>query len=705
MNANVTNAHRAAAADPPAAALDALPAAVEARPPLDALPGLDELFAVGQVRDRGGETRETARYEALALGAMAGASLPAVWLAAGRPTAWVAVATLAAAAGTALVPRLSRATFGRGSAALVAAALLAVSAPELAPMAALWTVTVVAVCTTRLPGDTGWLLTAAGGGMLAMLETVLSLMAEPLGVTGGPSGLLLAGAAGTIVAGTVGSAVGHRLALGGTGWTVDVGDLTEDDAHRSDAGSAADPDTRSTGQPGPSTDPVTGMATRGVLLRGITKAIARADVIGGRVALFVIDVDRLDTIAQRVGDRRANDVLKQVARRLRAAMPAEDVVARVGPTTFAVLVEGVGPDGCEPMVHRMAALLEEPALVGALPVSTTCSIGTAITDADLDNPERLLRAANAALHAAQSSGRGRWVHHDPATAALAAARDGLEADLHEAVASGAVDVAVQPVVDLAEDASADRTGGVEVLARWTRPDGTAVPPRHFVAVAEQLGIGARLGEIILDRALDLMVTWRSGTGDDAGPDGGDGGEGGDGAAAESGDGRPDPSTPVPRFVAVNVSRSQLEDPSFAASVAARLADRGLDPACLSVEVSAASFVDTEQARRTLGMLRSLGVGVTVDDFGRGGLGLLALRQLPVDTVKVDRQVTMDLGRDDTMAATVLSLCRAMGRRCVADGVESTAQLEAARRLGMDGAQGFLLGRPVPPSDRSPRHLG
>jgi diguanylate cyclase (GGDEF)-like protein len=632
----------------------------------DAPAGFAELLAAGGARAGTHTARDAVRHEALVLGAVAMTSLPAVWIAAGRQTAWVAVAMLAAAAASALVPRTCRATFARGCVTLAAAALLAVSAPDLAPLAAVWTVATVGALTTRLPGDTGWLLTAAGGGMLAMLETVLALRADTLGPGVGPGGVLLAGAAATIGAGTLGSAVARRLLPTGTGW-----------AHAdADGGPAATSSPRS-GADDASADPLTGIGTRATLLRGVTRAIARTDVIGGRVALFVVDVDRFEGVTDTLGEDGGREVLRQLARRLRAAMPAEDVIARVGATTFAVLVEGVGPDGCEPMARRMAALLEESMIVSASPVSVTCSIGTAVAAAEMETPERLLRAATAAMRSAQSSGRGRWAHHDPAMGAHDASRDGLEADLRDAIAAGAVDVAVQPVVDLAVEASADRTGGVEVIPRWTRPDGTSVPQQHFIAVAEETGLGTALGEIVLDRALDLMLGWRE-------------------RARHDG-------TTWPRYVAVNLTRSQLEDPGLAAAVAAKLSLRGLEASALAVEVSAATFVDTDQARRTMGMLRSLGVGVTVDDFGRGALGLLALRQLPVDTVKVDRQVTMELGRDDTVVATVLTLCRAMGRRCIVEGVETTAQLEAARRLGIDAAQGFLLGRPVAPAPVPPRH--
>jgi diguanylate cyclase (GGDEF)-like protein len=610
------------------------------------------------------------------------ASLPALWITAERPTAWVAVAMLAATAAGALVPRAATATFARGCVALTAAALLAVSAPALAPLAALWAVACVGVLSTRLPGDTGWMLTAAGGGMLAMLEVVLAILAEPLGASGGPSGVLLAGAAATVCAGTAGNAVASRLLRSGAGW-----------AHHDDADAVETP-RATTSDDGSGIDPVTGMGTRAKLLRGITRALARSDVMGGRVALFVVDVDRYESLIDRFGERGGHEVLRQIARRLRAAMPAEDVIARVGTSSFAILVEGVGSDSCESMARRMAALLEEPMLVATTPLSTTSSIGTALADADLATPERLLRAATAALRSAQTAGRGRWAHHDPALGAHEASRDGLEADLRDAITADAIGVALQPVVDVAADASADRVGGIEVFPRWSRPDGAAVPARHFLAVAEELGLGRRLGEILLDRALDLMTAWRTA------PMLGNPGdadlwwEGADGSQGIA------PAVLAPRYVAVNLTRSQLEDPHFASSVAARLSTRGLEPACLSVEVSAVTFVDTEQARRTLGMLRSLGVGVTVDDFGRGSLGLLALRQLPVDTVKVDRQVTAELGRDDTVAATVLTLCRAMGRRCVVEGVESSAQLEAARRLGVDAAQGLLLGRPATPEELS-----
>lgn len=629
--------------------------------------GMARLLAVAGERTAATDGREASRHEALLLGCLAVASLPAVWISAPQPLSFTAVGAVAAAAGTALAPRTAPATFARGCAVLAAAALLAVAAPGLSMLAALWAVACVAVLSTRLPGDTGWLLTAAGSGMLAMLETVLALLVEPAG--GRPDGVLLAGAAATVVVGTAGSAVAHRLAAAGSGW-----------AHpEPDGGRVVDGPTGPVSDTDPSSDPLTGLGTRATLLRGITRALARADVIGGRASLFVVDVDRFDTVVERFGERGAHEALRQLARRLRAAMPAEDVVVRLGDATFAVLVEGVGDDGNEPLARRMSALLEEPMIVTSVPTRITCSIGTAYADGTSDSPERLLRAATAALRSAKTAGRGRWAHHDPALGAHEETRDGLEADLRDAVAAGTVEVVVQPVVDLAPEAGADRTGGVEVLPRWVRPDGTTVPASHFVAVADDLGLGGELGGQVLDRALDLLVTWQ-------------GVERAGGAAA-------------PRYVAVNVQRSELDDPGFAGAVSDRLAARGLPAAALSVEVSAATFVDTEQARRTLGMLRSLGVGVAVDDFGRGPLGLVTLRQLPVDTVKVDRAVTAELGRDDSMLTSVLTLCRATGRRCVVDGVESTAQLEAARRLGVDAAQGFLLGRPAPPASVAPRHVG
>jgi EAL domain-containing protein (putative c-di-GMP-specific phosphodiesterase class I) len=212
---------------------------------------------------------------------------------------------------------------------------------------------------------------------------------------------------------------------------------------------------------------------------------------------------------------------------------------------------------------------------------------------------------------------------------------------------------------------------MEVLARWTLPDGTAVAPLRFVQMAEEIGAGSTLGRLVLDRALDALVRWR--------------------AAPVGGDGRARPSVD---FVSVNLSRSQLEDPDFVTQVAGQLAARDLEPSVLMIEVGTAAYVDSLQARSTLGMLKALGVRLALDDFGTEGVSLAGLQALPIEGVKVDPRLTTALGRDDTLVASLTALCRSLGLRCSAEGIETEEQLEAARALGFDTVQGYLLGRPA-----------
>jgi len=418
-------------------------------------------------------------------------------------------------------------------------------------------------------------------------------------------------------------------------------------------------------------DTMTGLPNRTVLLERMARANARVDVIGGRPALFALEVDRLEELADSMGTAVRDEMMRQVGRRLRAFAPAEDVVARIGPSRYGILVEGIGPEGCTGLARRMAMLMEEPLPHAGRPVSVTASIGIAVAAPGLEEPEAVLTAAEEALHVNQRSPRARWTLFDGALHADSVSRTGMELDLRQALRSGSIGAAYQPVVALGPTRAQDAVRGMEVLARWTLPDGTAVAPLRFVQMAEEIGAGSTLGRLVLDRALDALVRWR--------------------ALPADGDGE---ARPVVDFVSVNLSRSQLEDPDFVTQVAGQLAARELDPSVLMIEVGTAAYVDSMQARSTLGMLKALGVRLALDDFGTEGVSLAGLQALPIEAVKVDPRLTTALGRDDTLVASLTALCRSLGLRCSAEGIETEEQLEAARALGFDTVQGYLLGRPA-----------
>lgn len=596
--------------------------------------------------------------EPILISALAVAGALTCWASAAPRPGWIATAALVPLSAWAVRPgRPGRtATVGilaRSLLVLTAALATTLTMPDLSGLAVVWVLATAALYPVLLPREAATLVTSLGVLSLCVPVAATLLRGEVV-AAGDPA--LLAGtvAAAAIVAGLGAAASYVRGALS------DAALLAEQ--RHAVARSARDELVRVT-----SSDGLTSLPNRATLLRRISQGLALGDVIGGPLALFVLEIDRFAAVTDTLGPAAGDEVLRQVARRLRAAMPAEDLVARIGSRRFAVLVEGVGPEGCTGMARRMTALLEEPITGTGRTVSITCSIGIAVANADLSTPEDLIRAAEEAVGAAQRNGRTRWATYDQAMRAHARSQGTLEIELRQAVRDGGISAAFQPVLALGRGGVPDRVCGLEVVARWTREDGTAVPALRFVPIAEELGLAPVLGLQLLDQGLAALLRWH-----DAGMR----------AAALS----------------LDVTASQLDDPDFARCVAGRLRGCGVEPSRLVVEVPAAGFIDTEQTRSTLAMLRSLGVGIVVDGFGRAGMSLTALRQLPVTAVKLDRTMAAELGADDTLPATMVSLCRTLGLRCLVDGIESQAQLDAARALGVDAVQGFLIGRPVAAND-------
>ncbi|MFI7587986.1 EAL domain-containing protein [Spongisporangium articulatum] len=429
------------------------------------------------------------------------------------------------------------------------------------------------------------------------------------------------------------------------------------------------------------TDAESGLPNRDALLRATTAALeARTahDLEPSRdqVAVLIVEVDRFDVIADSLGAALADDVALQVARRLRSGLPAQQLVARLARHRFGLLLPHATPDSCAGVARRITRLMERPVVAGARDYSVTCSVGAALRGPGLRDAHDLLQAADEATRAATAAGTARWVLFDQAVRAAAHSRASLEIELRDVVRTGAVEVYFQPLVALGragddgEGDGEDRIVGAEALARWIRSDGSSVPPTTFIPMADELGIGGELGLQIADLALDALVDWRR-----------------SGLQVDQ--------------VWVNVSPAQLRDPDLAHDLAARLATRGLPPSSLVVEVSAAHLVEAEQTQTTLSMLRSLGIAVALDDFGRSGTSLSALRKLPVSAVKLDHVLAAELGRGesgDAVPRSIAQLCRSLGLRVIVEGVETMMQLRGARDIEADAVQGFAIARPLPSED-------
>jgi EAL domain-containing protein (putative c-di-GMP-specific phosphodiesterase class I)/GGDEF domain-containing protein len=389
----------------------------------------------------------------------------------------------------------------------------------------------------------------------------------------------------------------------------------------------------------------------------VARAQSRAGVVGGEVGLLVLGLQGAGSLAASLGTSPAQEVLETLARRARAWLPAGDVIAWLADGRLAVLLEGVDAATCAVVARRLAALLAEPVPAGREVVSLPSTAALALADGPQESPAELLLRAERAAPVGDTLPAGTAGPTRPTVLP-----DTLAADLGPALASGEVSIALQPITALGTLPRHDRVVAFEALARWTRADGTNVPPSRFVPAARRSGLADVLGATVLVQGLDALRERRT----------------------------TDPAVGL----SVNVAPEQLTGPGVAATILRSLETAGVEPSALTVEVPAATaFEDAAVARAVLGALRDAGVGVVLDNFGAAGLSISALRELPLTGVKLDRSLTADLGVDDRLVVATVRLTTRLGLTCTAVGVQTQTQLDAARSLGIDAVQGHLLGRP------------
>jgi diguanylate cyclase (GGDEF)-like protein/PAS domain S-box-containing protein len=415
-------------------------------------------------------------------------------------------------------------------------------------------------------------------------------------------------------------------------------------------------------------DLLTGLPNRVMLLDDLRHALDAAEASGRGCAVLFVDLDDFkavsDTLGHAVGDR----LLQTTADRLRQVIRPGDTVARSGGDEFVVLAEGLDdPDAAVDLAERIRAAVSQAVVLPDRTVTIGCSIGIAISDGH--GPEGLLEDADSALYRAKQNGRDRCEVFDAAMRAEAARRFDTEQLLRDALRRDRITVLHQPIVDLATG----EVVGTEALARLAAGS-TLIPPADFVEAAEAAGLIAALGLAVLRRACAQQSTWRLHGGG-------------------------------PRRVSVNVAAAQVASGHLVGEVTAALADHGLRPEDLCLELTESSLIGAGgTVRRTLGELRALGVTLAIDDFGTGWSSLAYLRRLPVDAVKIDRSFVAGLGRDGPDAEVVravVGLAHALGLTCVAEGVETAEQVAVLRALGCDQAQGHFFARPQPAADLWP----
>ena len=407
-------------------------------------------------------------------------------------------------------------------------------------------------------------------------------------------------------------------------------------------------------------DALTDLPNRMRLREVLSEALRRAGP-GGNVAVLCLDLDRFKHVNDSLGHPVGDGLLALVAERLRACIREGDCVARLGGDEFAVVQAGLDqPGGARRLARGIIEALSAPYEVAGHQIVVGTSIGIALGPQDGDDPDRLLKSADLALHRAKAAGGGGYGFFEPHMDAAMQARRALEVDLRQALGRGEFALHYQPLVNV----RSARVTGFEALLRWHHPERGLISPAEFIPLAEEIGLIGPIGEWVLRQACGDAAAW-----------------------------------PASMSVAVNLSPVQFRSRHLVTAVFSALASSHLPASRLELEITEAVMLDdTEATLATLHQLRGLGVRISMDDFGTGYSSLSYLRRFPFDKIKIDQSFIRDLPDcSDSVAIVraVSGLGRSLGMTTTAEGVETPEQLAALEREGCDEVQGYLLGRPTP----------
>jgi len=413
------------------------------------------------------------------------------------------------------------------------------------------------------------------------------------------------------------------------------------------------------------TDSLTELPNRALFKDRLQHALSRRAATSPPMAVYFLDLDGFKGVNDTLGHSAGDDLLVEVAARLRSTVRPSDTVARFGGDEFAILVEDLpDSDDATVLAQRICDALEAPILLGGDEVHISASIGIAHRDDPSTDAEQMLRNADLAMYQAKA-GDGGFAVFAPEMHEGLVARMRLEADLRKALAEDQFVVYYQPMVSM-------RSGeitGVEALVRWQHPERGLVPPNDFIPLAEATGLIRPLGLWVLRESCRQAVAWE--------------------AAGES---------PRGMKLSVNVSARQLQQDDLVEQVAGILRETGLPAQQLTLEMTESVLLDNgEGTLSTLTALRELGIRLAIDDFGTGYSSLSYLHRFPVDILKIDRSFVerLSTGGDTALISTILRLGQTMKLETVAEGIEHPQELLLLRRQGCTTGQGYHFSPPVP----------
>ncbi|PKO33240.1 MAG: signaling protein [Betaproteobacteria bacterium HGW-Betaproteobacteria-7] len=411
-------------------------------------------------------------------------------------------------------------------------------------------------------------------------------------------------------------------------------------------------------------DTLTGLPNRLLFVKQLNHAIDRCQARDGILALLFLDLDRFKYINDTLGHEAGDQLLTTMAQRLRGCVRADDCVARLGGDEFTILLDELpNPGVAASVAQNICRTVSAPLVIAGQEMVMTASIGISLYPDDGTDVSDLLRHADTAMYRAKQSGSDFCYYESTMESALSD-RLKLENDLRRALERDEITVFYQSVIDTASG----RIAGVEALVRWLHPEQGIISPAEFIPIAEETGLILPLGERVLRSACFQARTWLDNGLDDL-------------------------------HVAVNLSARQLEQPDLREIVQRALADSGLPPSALVLEITESVLMaHAAENIDLLRDLRNLGIKLSIDDFGTGYSSLSYLKHLPANTLKIDRSFIQDIPDDEDAVAIVtgiLALAHSLRMNVVAEGVETVAQQETLARLKCDQLQGYLFSKPLP----------
>lgn len=411
-------------------------------------------------------------------------------------------------------------------------------------------------------------------------------------------------------------------------------------------------------------DVLTGLVNRNMLRTALNQAIAYAERYQHPLWVVFIDLDRFKFVNDTLGHRAGDTLLKVVADRLRHVVRSADTVARQGSDEFVIVMsEYPGADLDTYILHKIQNAVSAPLTVDGHTFFPTCSMGVATYPCDSTDAETLVKYADIAMYRAKLHGRDNFQFYTPAMNEQALERLRIEGDLRRALEREEFLLHYQPKLDL----RSGKVVGMEALIRWQHPQMGMVAPTRFISLAEETGLILPIGAWVIRTACAQTKAWQD-------------------SGWES------------LRVAVNLSVRQFLQTDLVASIATALAETGLAPDCLELELTETLLMtDVEQAISILRQFKKLGVHISIDDFGTGYSSLSYLKRFPIDTLKIDQSFVRDISVDADDAAitvSIISLAHSLKLQVIAEGVETQEQLSFLRHHGCDEIQGYLFSPPV-----------